>query len=187
LHSNLKLATQNIISMSLFQYFKTITSFVFDVDGVLTDGNLLLYNDGQMTRQMNIKDGYALQLAIKKGYRVAIISGSFSDAVHQRLDKLGIRDIFSGVTDKKEKLIAYCMQYGLKWEQVLYMGDDIPDFMPMQMAGLPCCPADAVGEIRNISVYISPFNGGFGCARDVIEKVLKINGHWQMDATVSSK
>ncbi len=173
--------------MNILEKFKTIKTFVFDVDGVLTDGTLLVLNDGQMARSMNIKDGYALQLAVKKGYRVVVISGGTSDAVKERLNKLGVKDSFFSVENKKEKLVEYAAQHQLKWEEILFMGDDIPDHSSMQMAGLPCCPADAATEIKQVSKYISPLGGGKGCARDVIEKVLKLNGHWDLDTTVASR
>ena len=173
--------------MNVLTSFKEINTFVLDVDGVLTDGSLLLLEDGQMARRMNIKDGYALQLAIKKGYHILVISGGNSDAVKLRLQKLGVVEVFMNVTDKKEILLGYISKYELKREQVLYMGDDIPDLVPMQMAGLPCCPADAVPEIKSISHYVSPVNGGYGCVRDVIEKVLKLNDHWNLDSTIPSK
>lgn len=173
--------------MNVLTNFKSINTFVLDVDGVLTDGSLLLLDDGQMARRMNIKDGYALQLAIKRGYHVLVISGGNSEAVKLRLQRLGVVEIFMNVTDKKAILIEYISKYELKWEQVLYMGDDIPDMIPMQLAGLACCPADAVTEIKNLSHYISPVNGGHGCVRDVIEKVLKLNGHWNLDNTIASK
>jgi len=173
--------------MNVLEKFKIIKTFVFDVDGVLTDGTLLVLNDGQQARSMNIKDGYALQLAVKKGYRVVVISGGTSDAVKDRLDKLGVKDCFLKVDDKKEKLVAYVTQHRLSWDEVLFMGDDIPDHTSMQLVGLPCCPADAVPEIKQVSHYISPIAGGKGCARDVIEKVLKLNGHWDLDTTVASR
>ena len=173
--------------MSVLEKFKLIKTFVFDVDGVLTDGTLLILNDGQMARHMNIKDGYALQLAVKKGYRVVIISGGTSDAVQERLQKLGITDCFLKIDNKKEKLVEYVAEHELSWEEILFMGDDIPDYVPMQLTGLPCCPADAVAEIKQISHYISPVQGGKGCARDVIEKVLKLNGHWSLDTTVAAR
>ncbi len=173
--------------MTILEKFKTIKTFVFDVDGVLTDGTLLLLNDGQMARRMNIKDGYALQLAIKKGYRVVIISGGTSEAVEIRLNKLGVKDCYLKVENKKEKLIEYVSGNQLNWEEVLFMGDDMPDYVSMQLTGLPCCPADAVPEIKQISHYISPWEGGEGCVRDVIEKVLKLNGHWDLDTAVASK
>ena len=173
--------------MNVLESFKPIKTFVFDVDGVLTDSNLLILANGQMARQMNIKDGYALQLAIKKGYRVVVISGGTSEAVKERLNRLGVTDVFLPVENKKEKLLEYAELHQLKWEEVLFMGDDMPDFVSMQLTGLPCCPADAVPEIKQISKYISPVEGGQGCARDVIEKVLKLNGHWDTDTTISSK
>jgi 3-deoxy-D-manno-octulosonate 8-phosphate phosphatase (KDO 8-P phosphatase) len=173
--------------MNILEKFKTIRTFVFDVDGVFTDGMVLVLNDGQQARSMNIKDGYALQLAVKKGYRVLVISGGTSDAVKERLDKLGVKDCFLKVDNKKEKLLEYVAQHQLSWDEVLFMGDDIPDHSSMQLSGLPCCPADAVPEIKQVSHYISPAGGGRGCARDVIEKVLKLNGHWDLDTTVASR
>ena len=173
--------------MNLLDRFKMITTFVFDVDGVLTDGTLLVLDDGQMVRKMNIKDGYALQLALKRGYRVVIISGGTSEAVRERLNRLGVKDVYLKVHNKQEVLTQFIMQHELKWEEVLFMGDDIPDYMVMKLVGLPCAPADAAPEIKQISVYTSSLNGGFGCAREVIEKVLKLNDDWPMDTTVPSK
>jgi 3-deoxy-D-manno-octulosonate 8-phosphate phosphatase (KDO 8-P phosphatase) len=173
--------------MNVLANFKEIKAFILDVDGVLTDGTLILMEDGQMARRMNTKDGYAMQLAIKKGFHILVISGGNSDAVKLRLQKLGVVEVNMNIHDKKAVLLEYVSKYDLKWEQVLYMGDDIPDLIPMQMAGLPCCPADAVPEIKNISHYISHHSGGNGCVRDVIEKVLKLNGHWDLDSMVTSK
>ena len=173
--------------MNILEKFKTIKTFVFDVDGVLTDGSLLLLSDEQQVRIMNIRDGYALQLAVKMGYRVVVISGGTSDAVKIRLDKLGVKDCFLKVDNKKQKLKEYIAGHKLKWDDILFMGDDIPDYTCMQLAGLPCCPADAAPEIKQISRYISPIAGGKGCARDVIEKVLKLNGHWDLDTTIASR
>jgi len=173
--------------MMLLEKFKSIKTFVFDVDGVLTDGSLLVLNDGQMARRMNIRDGYALQLAVKKGYRVVIISGGTSDAVQERLNKLGVLDCFLKIDNKKATLVEYVAAHQLNWEEILFMGDDIPDYVPMRLTGLPCCPADAAPEIKQISVYISPVAGGHGCARDVIEKVLKLNDHWDLDTTVAAR
>ena len=173
--------------MSLLQLFKSVKTFVFDVDGVLATEILVILQGGDMARNMNSKDGYALQLAVKKGYGVAIISGGSSEPVRQRLERLGVKDVFLGVHNKKEVLLDYAQTNNLKLEEMLYMGDDIPDYLVMNLVGLPCCPADAVQEIRQISKYISPINGGKGCGRDVIEKVLKLNGHWDQDTTVASK
>lgn len=165
--------------MSILDQFKRITTFVFDMDGVLTDGTVYVLDGGQY-RRMNIKDGYALQLAIKKRYRVVVISGGNSDPAVDRLQKLGLVDIFMGVKDKKACLLAYMQQHGLVAEEVLMMGDDIPDFEVMKLAGVACAPADAVMEIREAAHYISLYPGGMGCVRDVIEKVLKLNDHWDL-------
>lgn len=173
--------------MNVLSLFKPITTFVFDVDGVLTDGTVQLLPNGEQSRRMNIKDGYALQLAVKKGYRIAIISGGRSESVVSRLQGLGIKDIYTGITDKQEKLQDYVFENDLQWEQVIFMGDDIPDYRAMQLVGLPVCPADAVPEIKSISRYISPVNGGNGCVREVIEKVLKLNGHWTIDEDIASR
>jgi 3-deoxy-D-manno-octulosonate 8-phosphate phosphatase (KDO 8-P phosphatase) len=173
--------------MNILELFQPIKTFVFDVDGVLTDGMLLVLNDGQMARKMNIRDGFALQLAVKKGYRVVVISGGNSAAVQDRLQQLGVVDVFMQVEDKKTRLLEYAAKHGLIWDEILFMGDDIPDFHPMQLVGLPCCPNDAAPEIKRISKYISPSVGGNGCARDVIEKVLKLNGHWDMDMGLAAK
>lgn len=173
--------------MNVLPVFKKIKAFVLDVDGVLTDSSVLVLNDGQMARRMNIKDGYALQLAIKKGYKVLVISGGTSDAVMMRLNKLGVMNVHLDVWDKKTILIEFVEKHELRWEEVLYMGDDIPDLQVMQMAGLACCPADAVPEIRQLSHYVSPIAGGEGCVRDVIEKVLKLNDHWHHETTIPSK
>lgn len=167
--------------MNILSSFKLINTFVFDVDGVLTDGSLLILNDGQMARQMNIKDGYALQLAVKKGYRVAIISGGKSEALRERLYKLKLTDVFMQVENKQQVLIDYVNKNNLSWNTILFMGDDIPDYKCMQLAGLSCCPADSAPEIKRIAKYISSYRGGHGCARDVIEKVLKLGGAWQLD------
>lgn len=172
--------------MDILQSFSAVKVFVFDVDGVLTDGSLLLAESGEWLRRMNIKDGYALQLAVKKGYRVLIISGGHSDAVKMRLQKLGIREVLTAVTDKRSALKNYIDEFSLAREQVLYMGDDIPDIAPMEIAGLACSPADAVPEIHQASAYISPKKGGDGCVRDVIEKVMKLQGNWNEHPEVSS-
>lgn len=173
--------------MNILALFKPISTFVFDVDGVLTDGTVQLLPNGEQSRRMNIKDGYALQLAVKKGYRVVIISGGKSESVVSRLQGLGIKDIYTGVLDKQEKLQDYAFENDLKWDEILFMGDDIPDYRAMQLVGLPVCPADAVPEIKSICRYVSPVNGGFGCVREVIEKVLKLNDHWMMDEEIASK
>ncbi|MFT3823301.1 MAG: HAD-IIIA family hydrolase [Chitinophagaceae bacterium] len=173
--------------MSLLDRFKKVKTFVFDVDGVLTDGNILLMENGQFLRNMNTKDGFALQLAVKKGYRIVVISGGASDAVTLRLNKLGIKDVFLKVENKKKVLHDYVQQHGLQWEEMLFMGDDVPDYECMTEVGIACAPADAVGDIRQVSHYISALPGGRGCVRDVIEKVLKLNDHWDLHTSIASK
>ncbi|WP_340073998.1 HAD-IIIA family hydrolase [Leptobacterium sp. I13] len=155
-----------------------ITTFIFDVDGVLTDGTVILTTDGQLLRNMNIKDGYAIKTAIESGYNICIISGGNNEGVRRRLKGLGVTDIYLGAQHKIEQLNEYFELYDIKPENVLYMGDDIPDMPGMKMVGLPCCPQDATPEIKNICKYISHKNGGKGCVRDVIEQVLKVQGKW---------
>lgn len=164
--------------MNVLALFKPVRAFVFDVDGVMTDGTLQLLENGELSRKMNIRDGYALKLAVQKGYPVAVISGGGSSNVVNRLQSLRIKDIYMQVENKKEKLADYLQLNELSPAEVLYMGDDIPDYEAMRMIGLPTCPADATGEIKEICKYISPYKSGRGCVRDVIEKVLKLNGHW---------
>lgn len=172
--------------MNVLELFKPITTLVFDVDGVLTNGTLLILPDGLMARSMNIKDGYGLQLAVKKGYNVLIISGGNSPEVKDRLLKLGVTEVYMQVKNKVEVLSAFLNQHNLTWSEVLYMGDDIPDVEVMSKVALPCCPRDAVQEIRSISKYISHLEGGFGCGRDVIEKVMKVRGDWSDDTLIRS-
>ncbi|TYB74328.1 KdsC family phosphatase [Bizionia myxarmorum] len=160
------------------EYLEHITTFIFDVDGVLTDGNVTILTSGEMLRRMNIKDGYALKTAIDKGYNVCIISGGSNEGIRARLDGLGIKDVFLKSHNKIEQLHVYLAQNKLKLENVLYMGDDIPDYPVMKLVGLPCCPQDAVPEIKAISKYISHKDGGHGAVRDVIEQVLKVQDKW---------
>ena len=173
--------------MNIPERFKKITTFIFDIDGVLTDGTVLVMEKGLQARRMHIKDGFALQMAVKNNYRILIISGGNSPQVIDRLEKLGIADIHMSVLDKKMFITAYMKKNNLVDEQVLYMGDDLPDLPAMTCVGLPCCPADAVNEVREIVKYISPINGGLGCVRDVIEKVLKLNDHWHYRADITSR
>ena len=163
------------------EYLEDITTFVFDVDGVLTDGNLMITTDGQMYRTMNTKDGYALKTALKKGYKICIISGGTNEGVRNRLRALGITDIHLGAHVKAEVLEEYFELYQIKPENTLYMGDDIPDVPAMGMVGLPTCPNDAVTEVKAHVKYISHKTGGNGCVRDVIEQVMKVQGTWDHD------
>src|ERR1051326_7206251 len=137
-------------------HFKSITTFIFDIDGVLTDGMLLLLENGLQARRMNIKDGYALQLAVKKGYLILIVSGADSAQVVTRLNKLGITDIHLSVTDKKKLIETFIETNHLKKEETLYMGDDMPDLPAMSVVGLPVCPADAAEDVRKAALYIFP-------------------------------
>lgn len=173
--------------MNVLAEFKKVTTFVFDIDGVLTNGTVLVLRDGLQARQMHVKDGFGLQMAMKKGYRLFVISGGYSDEVKSRLEKLGVKDIFLAVEDKARLLTTLIDKNKISWEEVLYMGDDLPDLPLMEKVGLPCCPADAVNEVKAVVKYISPVNGGWGCVRDVIEKVLKVNGKWEYTTDVVSK
>lgn len=173
--------------MNVLELFKNINTFVFDVDGVLTDGSILVLPSGVQARRMNIKDGYALQLAVKKKYNVVIISGGDSLEVKERLNKLGVTDVFMKVDNKLAILQAYLEQRRLSKDGALFMGDDIPDLKVLQAMGLAACPVDAVNEVKEIAHYISPFKGGEGCARDVIEKTMKLRGDWNEDMTVRAQ
>ncbi len=160
------------------EYLKHITTFIFDVDGVLTDGTVTITSSGEMLRRMNIKDGYALKTAVDNGFNVCVISGGSNEGVRTRLKGLGIKDIYLGAHNKIEQLKTYLDTNNIKIEHVLYMGDDIPDFPVMKLVGLPSCPQDAVPEIKAISKYISHKHGGKGAVRDVIEQVLKVHDKW---------
>lgn len=157
---------------------KNITTFIFDVDGVLTNGTVIATESGELLRSFNIKDGYALQLAAKKGYNICIISGGKGVALSKRFEGLMVADVFLGVDYKVEVFNNYIQQKGISPNQVLYMGDDIPDAEVMKLVAIASCPADAAEEIKAISHYISPKNGGEAAARDVIEKVLKVQHNW---------
>ena len=166
------------MSKSYKELMNDITTFILDVDGVLTDGTIHVTQTGEMLRDMHIRDGYAMKAAVENGYTVCIISGGSNEGVRVRLRNLGITDIHLGVPNKVETFNEFIELYNIKPEQVLYMGDDIPDFHVMKLVGLPTCPQNAVPEIKNISKYISHINGGKGCARDVIEQVMKVQGKW---------
>ena len=155
-----------------------ITTLIFDYDGVMTNGMVIISTTGDHLRAGHVKDGYALQLAVKCGYRIVIISGGFSESMRHRCNVLNLKDVFLGVADKVAVFEEYMALHNLKREEVLYMGDDIPDYHVMKMVGMPVCPADAAQEIKDISRYISHFKGGEGCVRDVIEQVMKLQGKW---------
>jgi len=155
-----------------------INTFILDIDGVLTNGTVMIMPDGDQLRQMNIKDGYALKYAVKKGYNIAIISGGSSETVRKRLNGLGITDVFLKASNKIEIFDNYVNDKNIAKENILYMGDDIPDYPVMQKSGVATCPNNAAVEIKNISDYISDKNGGEGCVRDIIEQVLRCQGNW---------
>ncbi len=160
------------------ELLQPITTFVFDFDGVMTDGKVYCDFEGHPLRATNVKDGYALQLAAKLGYHVAIISGAICPSTIVRMNSLGINDVFTGVPDKVLKINEYMKDKGLRPEEIIFMGDDIPDLRVMQCVGLPACPADAAPEVKAISKFISERPGGEGAVRDVIEHVLKAQGKW---------
>ncbi|MCJ8209885.1 HAD hydrolase family protein [Mucilaginibacter sp. RS28] len=162
----------------MLDILKEITTFVFDVDGVMTDGSVYVTETGEQFRQFNIKDGYAVQLAVKLGYNVAAISGSRSKISLHRLNSLGVKDVYIGAHTKTENFKIYLEEKHIKPLNVMYMGDDIPDLEVMKLAGIAVCPADAAEEIKAVCSYVSPFVGGRGCVRDVIEKVLKVQQKW---------
>jgi len=173
--------------MNILAALKPITTFVLDIDGVLTNGQLLIMPNGLMARSMQVKDGYAMQLAVKKGYNIIIISGGDSPEVIERMQKLGITEVHMKVKDKWQCLQYLLLQNQLKASEVLFMGDDMPDIEVMQQVAVACCPADAALDVLAIAAYISPLKGGEGCVRDVIEKVLKLNNHWHIDTEVRSQ
>ena len=168
------------MAKSYKELMNSISTFIFDVDGVLTDGKIHVTQTGEMLREMHIRDGFAMKAAVESGYKVCIISGGSNEGVRIRLRNLGITDIYLATPDKVATYKEYIELYQIKPEDVLYMGDDIPDFHVMQLVGLPTCPQDAAPEIKAISTYISHINGGKGAVRDVIEQVMKVQGKWHL-------
>ncbi|WP_250432413.1 KdsC family phosphatase [Hanstruepera flava] len=160
------------------EYLKHINTFILDIDGVLTDGSVMVTTSGEMLRSMNIKDGYAIKTAIDKGFNICIISGGSNEGVRVRLNGLGVTDVFLGAHNKIEQLNTYLASKNVDLKNVLYMGDDLPDYPVMKLVGLPTCPQDAAPEIKAISKYVSHKNGGKGAVRDVIEQVLKVQDKW---------
>lgn len=169
--------------MSSISYDLTkIKAFAFDVDGVLSPSTIPLGSDGYPRRMVNIKDGYALQLAIKRGYKIAIITGGKSEAIRTRFESLGIHDIYMGTSKKLPILQEWMQRHGLEKEETVFMGDDIPDLPCLRNVGLPAAPFDAVWEVKETAVYISKFTGGYGCARDILEQTMKAQDKWLSDA-----
>lgn len=168
--------------MSRIDYDLTkIKGFVFDVDGVLSPSTVSLDSKGNPTRQVNIKDGYALQLACKLGYPIAIITGAKSTSIRTRYEALGVPHVYIGAKVKIGIFENWLKEVGLTAKEVIYVGDDIPDYEIMNVVSLPCCPKDAAIEIQKISKYISPHNGGYGCVRDIVEQVLRSQDNWMKD------
>ena len=157
---------------------KDISTLIFDVDGVFTDNTLYLIEGQQPMRKMNVKDGYALQLAVKCGYRIAIITGGRSEAVKERFESLGIEHVYLGSHNKLQVFDSFIKENDLKTSEILYMGDDIPDHPVMKVVGLACCPQDATDAIKEVSDYVSFRKGGEGCVRDILEQLMKLNGQW---------
>lgn len=161
--------------------FEKITTFIFDIDGVMTNGDVLALESGEQPRTFNVRDGYGINRALKLGYRVAILSAQNQVGVHKRMDYLGVTDVFLGASPdgKLPIFLQYLEEKNLKKEEVIFMGDDIPDYEVMIEDGVvSACPADAVEEVREVATYVSPVKGGDGAVRDVIEQVLKAQGKW---------
>lgn len=167
--------------MNQLEEFKAIHTFIFDVDGVLTNNEVLITEDGQLLRKMNVKDGLAIKLAIQAGYNFCVITGGKSEGVRKRLEALGINDIYLDKQNKLEAYLEYVDEKDIEPDGILYMGDDLPDYPVMRKVGLPTCPQNSAPEIIGLAKYISPFKGGEGCARDVIEKVMRIQEKWELE------
>ena len=168
--------------MKNYKLFLTqIKTFIFDIDGVLTDGKVLINSDGELLRYFDTKDGYAIKCALIKGFKVAIISGGKNEAVRERFQELGVLDIYLGANHKLDAYQDLLDNYKLNPEEILYIGDDIPDIPVMEKVGLGCCPADAVSDVKAMADYISHKEGGKGCVRELIEQVLRVQGKWTLD------
>ena len=181
--SNLK--SQILNFMSHLEKLKNIKAFVFDVDGVFTDGSVYLLPEGNMCRVMNVLDGFAVVKALKKDYKICVITGGDDPMVRHRIHYLGITDYYAKVHHKLEKFEEFKAKYNLQNEEILTMGDDIPDIKMMKISGISACPPNSVAEVKEISDYISPIYGGKGAVRDVIEQVMKVQGTWIDDDTQS--
>jgi 3-deoxy-D-manno-octulosonate 8-phosphate phosphatase (KDO 8-P phosphatase) len=158
-----------------------IKTFIFDVDGVLTDGKILINSDGELLRSFDTKDGYAMKCALVKGFKIAIITGGRNEAVRERFKELGVIDIYLGAHHKLDAYQDLMDNYNLNPEEILYIGDDIPDIPVMEKVGLGCCPADAASDVKAIADYVSHKKGGEGCVRELIEQVLRVQGKWSLD------
>jgi len=165
--------------MAYLELFRQVRAFVFDVDGVFTNNEVLVTEEGTLVRTMHIRDGYAIKAAVRAGYPIAIITGGKSEGVKKRFADLGIKDIYLGKTDKMDAFDEFVHLYDLNPNEILYMGDDLPDYPVMRRVGCPVCPADAAQELFPIAVYISPYAGGHGCVRDVVQQVMALQGEWE--------
>jgi 3-deoxy-D-manno-octulosonate 8-phosphate phosphatase (KDO 8-P phosphatase) len=170
---------ETINKMLHHSIFNNITTFIFDVDGVLTDGAILITEDGSLLRTMNVKDGLALKIALDSGYNICIITKGTSLGVRKRLELLGIRDIYDNLKEKQAAFQEYTLKYGLDKSELLYMGDDLPDLAIKDKVALFCCPNDAAPDVIKASDFISPIKGGRGCVRNIIERVMRIQDKWK--------
>jgi 3-deoxy-D-manno-octulosonate 8-phosphate phosphatase (KDO 8-P phosphatase) len=166
------------LGLNALEIFSHIDTFVFDVDGILTDNQLLVLESGEGVRSFNVKDGYILKYALGLGHRICIITGGKGVGLVKRLEGLGIYDIYLGVEEKGEVLKRWMKSHNVNPATTMYMGDDVPDLSAMRLVGLPCCPTDAVPEVIEMSRYVSPLKGGEGCVRDVMEKIFRVQGKW---------
>lgn len=164
--------------MNMLHHFNHIKTIVMDMDGVLTDGNLYVQADGTQLRSMNIKDGYALQLAVKQGYKIIVMSGATCHSCQKRLEALGIEQVYMGVTDKAQLLKKLSKEQKFVLPECIYIGDDMPDLEAMKLCGIRACPQDACIDIQMAADYISPLSGGKACVRDILEKMMKVQQKW---------
>ena len=160
---------------------KKIRAIVFDVDGVLSAETIVLNHDGEPLRTVNIKDGYAIQLAQKMGLRIVILTGGWTEAVRLRYERLGVENVYMGCAVKMKTYEEFVNRYGYDDDEIIYVGDDIPDYEVMKRVGCPCCPSDACADVKSVSRYVSHKKGGYGCGRDIIEQVLRAQGKWLKD------
>ena len=167
--------------MNYKQLLPKIKTFIFDVDGVLTDGKILIHTDGELLRSFDTKDGYAMKCALVKGFKIAIITGGRNKAVQERFQELGIFDIYLNAHHKIEAYQDLIDNYELNPKEILYIGDDVPDIPVMEKVGVGCCPSDAATDVKEIADYISPKKGGAGCVREIVEQVLRVQGKWSLE------
>ncbi len=169
---------EKLKTLNFKEILKGIEAFFFDIDGVLSSSKLIVMDNGELFRTTNVKDGYVLKYALKKGIKIFIISGGLNKDVQSRFNKLGIENVSIACSNKIDEFERIVSKNNFDYKKLLYMGDDIPDYQVMEKVGLPCCPADAASEIKEISMYISDKKGGEGCVRDIVEQVLRAKGDW---------